>query len=255
MRGVYDNMNELINPMDYDKITDDVYYMGNGVYLRLNVILARRREDGTRRHFISNYKYQSKYIDQGKVITMRRSFDYFLTLESIFDRTQNVMIRVQNMILFKSKIREAVKWFSDNRVFGLKRNKLIIAGKPDPIILTGLAANKTISLEPVVINYEDSQEQKPGIRVTLNESSVYTDMSIDNFYGLVYIVDTFNMYQSAQIIVSSLGHMENAMVMEYDNEDVNEHENEVPNSIKAKDGRKPIGLKQNRSYFDMIDDM
>lgn len=247
-------MREMINPMDYDKITDDVYYMGNGIYLRLNVILARKREDGSRKHFISNYKYQSKYIDQGKVITMRRSFDYFLTLESIYDRTQNVMIRVQNMILFKSKIKEAVKWFSDGKIFGLKKNKLIIAGKPNPILLTSLAANKTIKLEPIIIDYEDSQEQKPGIRMTLNESSIFADMSIDNFYGLVYIVDTFNMYQSAQIIVSSLGHMEEAKIMEFE-DDVNEHDNEVPNSIKAKDGRKPVGLKQNKSFFDMIDDM
>ena len=241
-------MNNNIDPIDYEKLTDDVYYMGGGIHLRLNVILARQRKDGTRRHFISNFKYASKYVDKGKVITMRRSFDYYLTIDCVDDMTQSIMIRIQNMILFKSKLKDATKWFSDSTVYGIKRNKLVILKKVSSTI-EGLASGKYITLDPIVIDKEDNT-QRPGIRVGLS-GSLYTDMSIENFYGLVYLVDTFNMYQSAQLLVASIGVIECDNIIEY-NDDI--EEGEIPENIKAIDGRKPKNLKK-KSFFDKIDEL
>lgn len=235
-------MKDSINPIDYEKITDDVYYLGGGIYLRLNVILAKKTKDGNRRHFVSNYKYASKYVDKGKVITMRRSFDYYLTLDNKIDNNQNIMIRVQNMILFKNKIKEATKWFSDSNVFGIRRDKLMILKKVS-LNITDLPAGKYITLEPVVIDYEDDT-QKPGIRVTLSGSNVFSDMSIENFYGLVYLVDTFNMYQSAQLLVASIGIIEEPRTVDFEEEP---DEDFIPET-KATEGRKPRGMR--KSFFD-----
>lgn len=235
-------MKDSINPIDYEKITDDVYYLGGGIYLRLNVILAKKTKDGNRRHFVSNYKYASKYVDKGKVITMRRSFDYYLTLDNKFDSTHNVMIRVQNMILFKSKIKEATKWFSDSNVFGIRKNRLVIL-KRETISITDLPAGKFIKLEPVVIDYDDNT-QKPGIRVTLSDSNVFSDMSIENFYGLVYLVDTFNMYQSSQLLVASIGVIEEPRTVDFEEEP----EDDFIPETKATEGRKPRGMR--KSFFD-----
>lgn len=236
-------MKDSINPIDYERITDDIYYLGGGIYLRLNVILAKKTKDGNRRHFVSNYKYASKYIDKGKVITMRRSFDYYLTLDNKIDSTQNIMIRVQNMILVKAKLKEATNWFSDStNVFGIRRGKLTILKKMSSSI-NDLPGSKYIKLEPIVIDYDDNT-QKPGIRVTLSGSNVFSDMSIENFYGLVYLIDTLNMYQSAQLLVFSIGPIEEPRTVDFEEEP----DDDFLPETKATEGRKPRGMR--KSFFD-----
>lgn len=235
-------MNQRIDPTNYEKLQDDIYYIGGGIYLRLNVVLAKKDKDGNRRFFVSNYRYSSKYVDKGKVITMRRSFDYYLTIECTSDNTQNIIIRVQNMILLKAKIKEVTKWFSDSNVFGIRNNKLVISKKVS-VVIDGFPMEKFITLEPVIINYDDSSVQRPGVRFMVN-NMIFTDMAIENFYGLAYLIDTLNLYQSAQILTSSIGVIENPRTMEFNDE---EEIVEEPN-VNGTDGRKP--RKLNRSYFD-----
>lgn len=235
-------MNQRIDPTNYEKLQDDIYYIGGGIYLRLNVVLAKKDKDGNRRFFVSNYRYSSKYVDKGKVITMRRSFDYYLTIECTSDNTQNIIIRVQNMILLKAKIKEVTKWFSDSNVFGIRNNKLVISKKVS-VMIDGFPMEKFITLEPVIINYDDSSVQIPGVRFMVN-NMIFTDMAIENFYGLAYLIDTLNLYQSAQILTSSIGVIENPRTMEFNDE---EEIVEEPN-VNGTDGRKP--RKLNRSYFD-----
>lgn len=235
-------MNQRIDPTNYEKLQDDIYYIGGGIYLRLNVVLAKKDKDGNRRFFVSNYRYSSKYVDKGKVITMRRSFDYYLTIECTSDNTQNIIIRVQNMILLKAKIKEVTKWFSDSNVFGIRNNKLVISKKVS-VMIDGFPMEKFITLEPVIINYDDSSVQRPGVRFMVN-NMIFTDMAIENFYGLAYLIDTLNLYQSAQILTSSIGVIENPRTMEFNDE---EEIVEEPN-VNGTDGRKP--RKLNRSYFD-----
>ena len=235
-------MNQRIDPTNYEKLQDDIYYIGGGIYLRLNVVLAKKDKDGNRRFFVSNYRYSSKYVDKGKVITMRRSFDYYLTIECTSDNTQNIIIRVQNMILLKAKIKEVTKWFSDSNVFGIRNNKLVIYKKVS-VMIDGFPMEKFITLEPVIINYDDSSVQRPGVRFMVN-NMIFTDMAIENFYGLAYLIDTLNLYQSAQILTSSIGVIENPRTMEFNDE---EEIVEEPN-VNGTDGRKP--RKLNKSYFD-----
>ena len=235
-------MNQRIDPTNYEKLQDDIYYIGGGIYLRLNVVLAKKDKDGNRRFFVSNYRYSSKYVDKGKLITMRRSFDYYLTIECTSDNTQNIIIRVQNMILLKAKIKEVTKWFSDSNVFGIRNNKLVISKKVS-VMIDGFPMEKFITLEPVIINYDDSSVQRPGVRFMVN-NMIFTDMAIENFYGLAYLIDTLNLYQSAQILTSSIGVIENPRTMEFNDE---EEIVEEPN-VNGTDGRKP--RKLNRSYFD-----
>lgn len=44
--------------------------------------------------------------------------------------------------------------------------------------------------------------------MTLGNPEVYTDISIQNFYAFYYTIDTFNMYQAAQLMVNYLGRPE-----------------------------------------------
>ena len=48
---------KLFSYTDYDKISDDLYYIGGGarLVLRMNVNLAKKMDDGSRRHFYNEY--------------------------------------------------------------------------------------------------------------------------------------------------------------------------------------------------------
>lgn len=247
--------NELLSPTDYDKLTDDIYYIGNGILLRLNVILGKKNDDGTRRWFHQDYMYNSKYLYKEKVITMRRNFDYYLTIEKYKDFSQCIQIRLHHMILLKTKLKEVAKWFSDG-TFVLRRGKLIIQGKPQSIDIIGFSNGKSLTFDPIVIDYENTGQQQPGVRMVMNNSDIFADMSIDSFYGLFYLIDTFNMYQSAQLLVNYLGRPNiGDNLTEFENEEFMDNTQQELPSVIAKDGRVPEKLKNNKSYFDKIDDM
>lgn len=250
-------MEPLFTPLDYDKLSDDLFYLGSGIVLRLNVVLAKKKEDGSRNYFHKEYLYGSKYIDKNKVITMRRNFDYYLTIDKYCMYEQTVIIRIQNMILMKMKLKEVSKWFSDGETFILKKGKLVIQKKPKPIIVSGLSMHKSLRFEPIVIDWENSGQQQPGVRMVLNESDIYTDISIDNFYGFLYLIDTLNLYESAQLMINYLGRPSfGSNLTEFDNgNDFSLLEEQIePNSVIAKDGRKPKNLR-NQSFFDKIDEL
>lgn len=250
-------MKQLFTPVDYEKLTDDIFYFGNKMMLRMNVSLAKKNDDGTRRYFHKDFLYGTdKYSDKKKVITMRRSFDFYLTIDKLDMYEQSVMIRVQNMILLKMRLKEISKWFSDGNTFVIRKNKLIIQSRPSPIIIDNLPGHKSIMFEPVVKEWEDNNEQQPGVRITLNNSEAFCDISIDNFYGFYYLIDTINLYQSAQLLINYSGRPDiGNNMMEFERGDYSILEEPVePESIKAKDGRTPKNIK-NKSFFDKIDEI
>lgn len=197
-------MARLFNYTDYDRMSDDLYFLGGSgrLILKMNVSLAKKSEDGSRRHFYNEYSYDSKYNDTGQVVSIRRSFDYYMTLESLEDKFTGIMIRPQDMILLRSRLAEVISWFSTD-VFAIRKGKIMINKRPNPIIIDGFPERKSISFEPVVIDWED-HSQSMGIRITLS-GTTFSDITIDKFYGFVYVMNSINMVQSAQIMLSYLG--------------------------------------------------
>lgn len=248
----------LLSPIDYDKLSDDLYYLGNGIILRFNVILAKKREDGTRNYFHHEYMYDSKYTDNDKVITMRRNFDYYLTIEKPSDFAQSIQIRLHHMIALRAKLREVSKWFTDSKTFIINRGKLTIQGKPPQITITGFSSGKCLSFDPIIIDDKVSGMQQPGVRLVMNNSDLFTDIPIDYFYGLFYLIDSFNMYQSAQLLVNYLGrpnYGDNLVEFEKPDYQMDEYtKKEIP-PVTAKDGRMPKNNNSNVSFFDKIDEM
>lgn len=191
-----------ISFMDYEKISDDLCYLGKGVILRFNVVLAKRNQDGTRGYCIKEYKYPvgGKYTDKDKVITVRRSFDYFMSIDVRDDFENSVQIRPKDMINLQSKLRKACEWF--NTIFKIKNNELILSGnwKNQRI---GNLNGKYIEFEPCIIKYED-QTTKQGVRLYINSDSCFVEIDIDKFMGLVYMISKIDMYQCALSIMSSI---------------------------------------------------
>lgn len=243
---------QLLTPIDYDKISDDLYWLSKRVVLRFNVTLARQTQDGNRVFYHKEFMFNTtKYLDKEKVVMMRRSFQFYLSIDDLDNYENNTTIGVQDIILFRTKLHEASLWFT-NGVFGEKNHKLIIKSKPNPIVLTGLPYNKFITFEPIVIEYDNATQQQ-GVRIVLSDIT-YVDVSIDRFYGLFYLVNSINMYQSAQLMLNYLGRPNLGCNMyEFTSSDSRFEEPEPP-EMKAKKRTIRNGPRA-KSFFDSIDDL
>lgn len=207
IKGMY-IMNNIIK---YEKITDDLYILGVNSILRFNVSLANKNQDGKKRLFHSEFEYRSdKYIDINSACSIRRTFDYFLSIENMRNTEQGVkefiMIRIQDILYVREQFELATKWFRDAKyqnLFANSKGKLVMLGKVEPIKILGLAMGKSIMLEPIVISYDESN-QTTGVRLYLSSLDNYVDMSVDKFMGLVYLLSSINMYESAQILLNYL---------------------------------------------------
>ena len=61
-----------IEYIDYDKISDDLCWLGNKCIVRMVVKLSNKKND-TRYHFHKEFKYPTSY--NRDLLTIRRSFD------------------------------------------------------------------------------------------------------------------------------------------------------------------------------------
>lgn len=242
----------------YDRLSDDLLYLGNSTLLRFNVTLARvNSKDGTKVSYHKEYKYPSdKYIDADFAMTMRRSFDYYLSIEKVDAKESSVMIRVQDIILLRMRLKEVASWFS-NGTFDIIKGDIKIVKRPTPVMIEGLAGNKMIMFEPVVIVWDNTNEQQQGVRMTLSESSTYVDISINNFFGFMYLIDTIDMYGAAQNLVNYLGRpaLGTNLTEFQDNRYLMDHTEAVePSVIKAKERQVPYPNRP-KSFFDKMDEL
>ena len=191
-------MKECLTFLDYDKISDNLMFLGRNVSLNFNVSLAYKTPEGSRRHFHSEYRYKSKYNDVSNVCSVKRTFDYYLTIDVKGDMDNSIMIRTSNMIMLKLKLAKVAEWFTT--LFKVKNDRLCIIGDYENISML-LPANKAIVFEPVIINYED-ETCKEGVRLFINNNEIYTDLTIDRFMELWYLIDNLNMYQSAIVLLN-----------------------------------------------------
>lgn len=72
-------MKYMVTPLDYEKLSDDLYWLNDSIVVRFVVSLARADKENNRMYFHREFSYNSKYLDKGHVITLRRSFSYYIT--------------------------------------------------------------------------------------------------------------------------------------------------------------------------------
>ena len=244
----------------YDKASDDLFFMNNMV-LRFNVIFSRKNEDGKKISFHNEYRYKSdKYIDHNELVTIRRRFDYFLTLENFkqdeYGKKEYIMIGINDIIYVQDCFKLASKWFRSKEfenlfVMDKKTNKIIMMGKPEPIIISGLPMGKSIKLEPIVMQFTDGSTSR-GVRLSTSDYN-YSDIHLDKFMGLLYLILNINMYQSAQIMLNYLQRPEYGTNC-YSFDDYAITSNNVEDSVKTNSTRK-IPDKRQKSFFDKMGEL
>ncbi len=219
---------ELIEPVEFfkiDKISDEVYNIGPNVVLKFNVSLSKV-SNNKRYHFHKEYEYSAKNIDgQQSLVTIKRNFDYYLSIENIQkDSNGNkVFIRIgpQEYMIFKKSLDEAIAWFTDKKyakLFVRDKGRLILMSPTPEFKIHNLPMQKYIEIFPIIIDRGMSNSDKePGVRMILGNSSSYVDINVDRLMGLYYTISTFNMYQTAVIVLNYLQRPEfgtNRVVME-----------------------------------------
>lgn len=239
-----------IEYIDYDKISDDLCWLGNKCIVRMVVKLANKNKDGNRNHFHREYKYPTSYNDKREAITIRRSFDYYISIDNL-DSKDSIIITVRDILLLRMQINEVFKWFYD-KTFAMKNKKMIILEKKQPIIVEGLIGGKYLSFEPIVyIDWEDKQSK--GVRITLGSPDTFTDVPVNVFAGFLYLINSIDMYTAAQNLINYLGHPNfgtNLLTFEKSEFASGEH---VGNVIK--DRTIEPKKKMQRSFFDSLDNM
>ena len=249
-------MQECVSFLDYDKISDDLIWFDKEIVLRFNVRLAFKGSDGKRKHQLKEYRYESnKYLDKNKVLTVRRHFDFYLTIDVKYEFDTSIMIQPKDMLNVRARLKMASRWFSDG-VFGKdKKGKLHVIGSPNPIDITNLCG-KYIRLEPTIITY-DNGDQIEGVRIILNGER-QVDISVEKFMEMFYLIGSMDMYNCAIGLVNYISPELGQNVCDI-NDDRNT-ENDYSDEENVKDATiKPYVNRatkvKKKSFFDSIDDL
>ena len=190
---------------NYEKITDDLMWLSKNWMLKFTVILNRYTDKYGKQNYHKEVGYYNK--DGEYCININRSFDYYVTIDSVgLQDKESVAIRQTDLYLFKFKLGQVAEWFTghDNQgLFAKKDGQIIMPRSVNPIRISDLAFNSYIEFEPSIMTL-NSGEQFVGIRMYINSDVNSVFMEISRFLAFKDFINTFNMYESAQLMLNYL---------------------------------------------------
>lgn len=189
---------------NYEKISDIVFWFNSKWVMKFNVTLNKYTDKYGR----INFHKEVEYNKQGNTcINITRDYSYFLTIESM-QKNENgekvsILIGFTDFYFFRQNLIKASEWFTSSQnsnIFAMKKNKIFMPRKVEPINI--VVGGNVLELEPMVYDLENS-EQVIGVGIYINkEDLVFID--VNRFLSLVYFIETFNMLQSAQLMINYL---------------------------------------------------
>ena len=192
---------------NYEKITDELMWLSKDWMLKFTVILNRKTDKFGRQNYHKEVGY---YKDNNYCVNINRSFDYFLIIESNTKDyngiKDSVSIRATDMYVLKFKLNAVAEWFTaehNQGLFAKKDGKIFMPRSVNPIKITGLMFDKYLEFEPSILTLENG-EQMIGVRMYINSDVNSVFMEISRFLGFKDFIETFNMYQSAQLMLNYL---------------------------------------------------
>ena len=238
----------MIDRSKYEKITDDIMIIANRVVLKMNVGLSHYINDNR-----INYHREVEYYSQktnSNLYSIKRSFDYYLSIEHVLNK-DFIRIGITDITKLKYALNEAYKFFIDPKYSNLyvkKNGELILYMNPEPILISGLSMDKYLMFEPCVyVNFRGETER--GLRMYLSSKESYCDISIHRLEGFKYIIDTINIFESAQSMINYIERPDFGYNLY---SCVNEADYAVQEeTFKGKDGRE-VKINNNSSYFDKM---
>lgn len=188
-----------MNYTDFDKITDTIIFLDNIHTLDFCTRLSGKDKNGYRRFYEFEMQYQANQylgIDTGNSIKRSMHFYYLINNKNMF--TGSMILRTNDVYILHNILNDRVlPWFfSNDRIFAEKNNRLVINGKFNPVEYIKDLQN-WLRFEPIVIEYEDGT-YKEGVRMVINSNDDFVDMNIDKFLEFFATLNYQTMYLQAQ---------------------------------------------------------
>lgn len=192
--------------VNYDKISDNLLWLGytgnrESVNLKFVVDLVKQDQYGNERHFHSESKFFSKKFNRNSQ-SINRSYSCYFVINSGFENLGCVLrpsdIQILNMLIDNN----IMKWFiGDTRIFKMDNNIMRVVGEYNPVTLP-LSERSYLRFSPIIINYEESNSFKEGIRLEINSKDVCCDITLDKFMDFVYIIKNTDMITLAATMIN-----------------------------------------------------
>jgi hypothetical protein len=188
-----------MNYTDFDRISDTIIYLDNIHTLDFCTRLSGKDKNGYRRFYEYETQYQSnQYLgtDVGNSIKRNMNFYYLITNKNSF--TASIILKPNDVYVLHNILNDRVlPWFfSTNRIFTEKNNRLVINGTFNPVEYIRDLQN-WLRFEPIVIEYEDGT-YKEGVRMTISSNYDFIDLNIDKFLELFSVLNYQTMYLQSQ---------------------------------------------------------
>lgn len=190
--------------LEYEQISDDLMILdGQSAVLRFNVKLYSRNLNGSAEPFHKEFRYDSKFSNKSVGYSIRRNFTYFLSINGLknYSHTMPLMITIYDMLLFKAYLTNTYKWITSMDIYAIKNNDLILKGQYEPLVMTTIY-NKQISFEPIVLT-KSNDIKTQGIRMIIDSNWVI-NIEANKFAGLIYLIDSIDMYNAAITLLNYL---------------------------------------------------
>ena len=189
----------------YDRISDDMYFIGSNVVLRFTVVLAKYSDTYGRESYYKEFEYRNRYgLD---AVTIRRNFSYYLSIDNVRadenGNRESIKIGPEDMIMFRKVLNKVSEWFLSNKhrdLFSVIDNKLVLSKHLEPITLPYLSNGKYINFEPIVCYLQEVSS--PGVRMYLSSDTNIVDIPVNKLFGLLYLIENMNLYESAQLLLN-----------------------------------------------------
>ena len=242
----------------YEKISDDLMMLGNGIVLRFSTQLASKGKDGTRYNYHKEFQYKSgKYTGMPKLRTVRRNFSSFLSFEEIGQESEQklfIKISPQNFYNVLNKVSKFKQFLESGTVYKFEENRTYVISQRS----MGIVVNdsSSFSLSPCIFADYNNKEQI-GVRIEF-EGGKFVEIHIFRFMEFARILEQVNFYEYGMLQVNYLGRPDYGTNMyEFGN---NPMHGEPPlddfiEDNKKTNGRREPGIKKQKSYFDKIDSL
>lgn len=252
---------------NYEKISDDIMFIGYNTVMRMNVSLSYKNEYGERESFHKEYRYRSsKYINTNTGITIRRRFDYYISIENVRQSESGekayIRLGLKDIPYFRQSLHEATEWFLSPKykdLFIIKNNQIKINRILKPLDVGTLPMDNFMKILPVAINdTELGKYRGPGARILLSSETNFVDLTPDMVIGLVEFFNTFNMFQSAQIMLTYIqrpAYGSNIYSFNGDEDNIEELDQRVNSKSKVINRQIPMNNQKPKSSFDDIDNL
>lgn len=255
-------MNEIPNRIiysDIETVSDLLLRLNQELSLKMNVRFGHTNmKTNERESYIKGYLIDGqRYPDNPRVVSIKRDFDYYLSIESWSNRTMYFQMRPVNMISVLNAFNRAYNWLVNEKLWKYRDNTLYLINEPDEIFIYNLyPKDVTVGIKATVM-YDDQGNFCRGIRLTIGDRLNFSDIGMNNFGAMCYILKTLDMYTAACTIVNSLPsvYLEPTFVknLVYYNPEMTSKVEDTSKieGVSSKGNRVPPGLKKKTTIDDL----